>query len=359
MTKEEKLYSDEKIDSTVFKCPNCKGEMVFDPKVQKMRCLYCGTLLDVEKDANVGERDLSELIDEGKVWKEAEVYQCQSCGAKEILEHQEVSVRCPFCGTSNVVKTDELPGIKPQGIVPFVINKNEATKIAVSWAKKKRYAPNTFKKNVKAENIHGIYNPVFTFDAKTHSIYKGQLGKNYTVTRHSNGRTYTEVKTRYFYISGSQNVNFDDLLVQASSNIPLSVIRKIEPFDTNKSVKYKTQFLRGYAASTYNKSGTECWDECKTIMKNRIEFSILKKYDYDVKVFLNVQTTLLSKSYKYILVPLYVGHYSFKKTNYNFYVNGENGNVYGKTPVSGWKVFFTVLGVLLLVAGIIALFYFL
>ena len=161
MTKEEKLYSDEKIDSTVFKCPNCKGEMVFDPKVQKMRCLYCGTLLDVEKDANVGERDLSELIDEGKVWKEAEVYQCQSCGAKEILEHQEVSVRCPFCGTSNVVKTDELPGIKPQGIVPFVINKNEATKIAVSWAKKETLCTKHFQKKCQSRKHPWHLQPCF------------------------------------------------------------------------------------------------------------------------------------------------------------------------------------------------------
>ena len=39
-----------------------------------------------------------------------------------------------------------------------------------------------------------------------------------------------------------------------------------------------------------------------------------------------------------MLLPVYVGHSKFRKKNYNFYVNGQNGNVAGKTPVSPVKI---------------------
>ncbi len=351
----EKIYSDDKLGVTTYKCPNCGGETEFDPSSQKMHCLYCDSFFEIENDTHAVERDLKELLSEGNVWSEAEVYQCKSCGAKEILDNQEVAMECPFCGTSNIVKTNELPGLKPQGITPFKIDRETTSQIATKWAKKKFYAPRSFKKSVKAENIHGIYNPVFTFDAVTNSSYNGKLGKNYTRYHYVQGKRVAHTETRYFTIRGEQNVNFDDFLIQASSNIPMNMIREIEPFPTNKALGYKTEYLRGYSANTYNKSGAECWDDCKIQMRNNIETQILKKYDYDIKVFLNVDTTFSKEQYKYILVPVYVGHYKYKNKLYNFFVNGYSGRIGGKTPVSIWKVMFTILGILLIVGGIIAL----
>lgn len=351
----EKIYSDDKLSVTTFKCPNCGGESEFDPKTQKMHCLYCNSYFEIENEGKVTERDLSELLSDGSVWTEAEVYQCKSCGAKEILDNQEVAMKCPFCGTNNIVKTNELPGLKPQGITPFKIDKKQTSQIAVKWAKKKLYAPRKFKKSVKPENIDGIYNPVFTFDAITKSSYKGRLGKNYTEYRYENGKMVSHTETRYFSISGVQDVNFDDFLIQASSNIPMNMIKEIEPFPTNKALLYKADYLRGYSANTYNKSGAQCWDECKIQMRNNIESQILKKYSYDIKVYLDVDTTFSKEQYKYILVPVYVGHYTYKTKIYNFYVNGYSGRIAGKTPVSVWKILFTIFGILFIIGGIVAL----
>lgn len=352
---EQKLYSDDNLDVSIYKCPNCGGEAVFEPKSQKLKCLYCGSLFEIDNMTVVKERDLDELLSEGQVWDEADVYQCKTCGAKEIISSGEVSHKCSFCGTSNIVKSDELPGIKPQGITPFKIDKFGASASAVKWAKKKFYAPRAFKKSVKAEKIQGLYNPVFTFDALTKSTYKSELGKKYTRREYRNGEMVEVEEMRYFNISGFQESNFDDLLVQASSAIPSQYVKAIEPFPTKEAVEYRTEYLRGYGANTYNKSGKECWDECKNLMHQRIETQILKRYDYDVKVSLKIDTQYFNEQYKYVLVPVYVGHYNFKGKLYNFYVNGYNGRVGGKTPVSKLKIFFTVLLVLLGIASIFLL----
>lgn len=352
---EQKLYSDDNLDVSIYKCPNCGGEAVFEPKEQKLKCLYCGGLFEIGNLATTKERDLDELLSEGQVWDEADVYQCKTCGAKEIISSGEVSHKCSFCGTSNIVKSEELPGIKPQGITPFKIDKFGASASAVKWAKKKFYAPRAFKKSVKAERIQGLYNPVFTFDALTQNLYNGKLGKRYTKHVYRDGKMVPVQEVRYFNISGYQEVTFDDLLVQASNAIPAQFINQIAPFPTKEAVEYRTEFIRGYGASTYNKSGKECWEECKSLMHRRIESQILKRYDYDIKVALNIDTKYLNEQYKYILVPVYVGHYNFKGKLYNFYVNGYNGKVGGKTPVSKLKIFFTVLLVLLGIASIFLL----
>lgn len=353
---EQKLYSDQKLDTTAYKCPNCGGEAFFDPATQTMMCKYCASSFSIDTLSVVQEKQLDELLSKANVWQDTEVYQCQSCGAKAILTKQKMALTCSFCGTSNVVKTEQLAGLKPQGIVPFKIDADDASNVAKSWAKHKFFAPTSFKKSANPQNIYGVYNPVFTFDSQTKSTYDGRLGKHYTTVTYVNGKPVTNVHTRYFNVKGEYNVNFDDILVVASSNISNDILYQLLPFPTNKAIGYKSEFLRGYTASTYNKNGKQCWNESKNIMKSNIQSQILDKYDYDVKDYLNIDTSFYNNKYKYILVPVYVGHYTYKNKLYNFYINGDNATITGKTPVSGWKVFFTVLLSLLILVGLILVF---
>ena len=347
--KVEKLSADAKLKTSVFKCPNCGGEAEFDAKTQKLHCLFCGGYFEIKNDEKVVENEIDELLNDAKVWSEAEVYECKSCGAKEILNKNEVAITCPFCGTNNVVKTEDLPGIKPQGVVTFKIEKDKASTIAKAWAKKGWFAPNDFRRSADTENIHGVYNPVFTFDAETKSDYEGKLGKYHTVGSGKNAHT----EIRYFHISGNDfPVNFDDFIVQASTAIPQKHISKISPFPTNDAPTYKSEYLRGFSANAYNKDGKVCWDECKELMRFEIENRILARYNHDVKQYVNIKTTYYKPKYKYILVPLYIGNYRYRNKIFNFFINGSNGRISGSRPKSFWKILFvTILGIIL--AGLI------
>lgn len=350
---EQKLYQDKKSGTTTFKCPNCGGEAKFSPKKQKMVCNYCGCAFEVKLDDKIAENKLDDLLKKAVVWKDVEVYQCESCGAKEIISKQDVAMKCPFCGTSNIIKSDELAGLKPQGVVPFKLEKAEVSTIAKKWVKKKWLAPNKFRNSAEAENIKGVYSPVFTFDSDTKSSYEGQLGKNYTTTTYINGKPTTTVHTRYFHVSGNHDDKFDDLLIPASSRISTQDLAKIEPFETNDATAYKTELLRGYTATTYSKDGETCWTECQQEMNRIIEINILKNYDYDVKSYLNITTDYLNSTYKFVLLPIYVGAHTYNKKVYNFYVNGVTGKITGKAPYSGVKITFLVLGILLVLGAII------
>ncbi len=342
------------------KCPACGAKMVFDPGKQKLLCPYCGTDREIDLTGISKEIDFNMLlITPQNDWGgETHVFRCNNCGAKEVLSKHEIAKECPFCGTTNIVATEELSGLKPNGVVPFEITKKTATEIVTKWARKKFFAPSAFKKSAKPEVIKGTYSPAFTFDTDTFSSYFGRLGKYYyrTVTR--NGKTERIRETRYFMISGNHKMRFDDILVQASEKISQRDLERMRPFDTNESKEYSTEFLHGYVAQSNDLSGEECWDTAKDIARAEIRRRILSKYSYDVIDYLNVNTDYENITYKYLLLPVYVGHCNWKQKLYNFFVNGKNGRVTGRTPVSPLKVTVTVLSGLAVLVGIFLLIYF-
>lgn len=352
------LFDDKKIGTNYFNCPSCGGQTEFDTKTQKMKCLFCGSVFEIPDNEIIKERPLDDLLKNGIPWKNKEVIRCANCGAKEIVSKGEIATCCSFCGTTNIVKTEEIVGMQPQGLCPFKQSPIEVAGYVKKWARKKLFAPNDFKKSARPENIHGVYSPAFTFDSVTHSSYSGTLGEDVHHTETDlNGQTHTYTTTRRFSISGTHDARFDDLIVQASLNIPYNVLNKLEPFPTDHAIKYNEKFLTGYTANTYSKDGKQIWNDCKLKINSEIEEQILSQYHYDHVYSFTADTSYNDSKYKYMLLPLYIGHHTYKEKNYNFYINGVTGKIFGKAPVSKWKVFFTVLAGLIVATAIGVLIY--
>lgn len=340
-------------------CPACGAKMVFDPEKQKLLCPYCGSLTEIDMSKISHEIDFNVLLSQPQNnWgEETHVFKCNNCGAKEVLSKNEIAKDCPFCGTTNIVVTEELSGLKPNGVVPFAISKDKATEFVTTWARKKFFAPSAFKKSAKPENIKGTYSPAFTFDTETRSTYFGRLGKYYYRTVRRNGKQERIREIRYFNVAGNYNLQFDDILVQASDKISQKNLDNMRPFDTQESKEYSTEFLHGYSAQSADKKGQDCWVTAQQIANSEIRSRILRKYTYDVVDYLNVNTAFCNVTYKYVLLPIYVGHCNWKQKLYNFFVNGKNGRVTGKTPVSALKVAIMILLGLAVVVGAFLLIY--
>ena len=106
----------------------------------------------------------------------------------------------------------------------------------------------------------------------------------------------------------------------------------------------------------YDKKLEDCWGQAKATMDVKIRRNILRQYVYDKVAYLNVSTSHQRVTYKYVMLPVYVGNFNFKKKLYNFYVNGSTGKVKGKTPKSVWKILLTVALTVGLAIGIAYLF---
>ena len=132
----ENIAEEVENETAVTKCPACGANMVFLPEEGCLYCEHCGTKQQIEAKSSE-ELDLALLLKENNTWAgETHVFRCENCGAKEILDKAEFARTCSFCGTTNIVETDELSGIKPNAVVPFRLSADEACGNVKKWAKR-------------------------------------------------------------------------------------------------------------------------------------------------------------------------------------------------------------------------------
>ena len=344
MDKENSVnFNNENVGTDSVKCSSCGSVMSFDPKTQKLYCEHCGSTLDFSVQA-AEEKSLERILYGGEKWAEGDsVFKCENCGASVVMSSGETAKKCPFCGTGHVKKESEIKGVKPSAVVPFKISKTEAAEYCVNWAKRKFFAPNAFKKSVTAENVNGVYAPCFTFDSDTDSIYYGRIGETKTRTVGTGKDRRTETYTVWKNISGTYRKFYNDIQIAAGSRFSHKEMGKISPFDTDNSKKYTSDYLLGFMAYNYDREVTDMWGDAKKIMDADLKRSILSQYRYDKLDYIKVQTTHRDVTYKYVMLPVYVGNYTFKQKLYNFFVNGSTGKAWGKTPLSWVKILFATL----------------
>ncbi|MCL2797499.1 MAG: hypothetical protein FWD58_05555 [Firmicutes bacterium] len=351
----ETVYDKAEKATAISKCGACGANLVYRPDTECLSCSHCGNQVGFASFQSV-KLPFSQLL-AGQVgkWTDTHVFQCSNCGAKEILSRSDIAKSCGFCGTSNVVQTQELSGLKPNAVLPFKLTKESAIERVIQWTKRKFFAPRRFKNDVSPEDVDGVYNPAFTFDTATVTRYEGRLGKTETYTVMVNGKPSVRTKTVYFNISGTYAGDFRDVLIHASSVVKPKDLSKIQPFDTAHSKHYSNNYLFGFVANQYEKDGRVCWDEAKKQIDARIKAAILRQYTYTTVQSFRADTSYNNLYFSYLLLPVYIGHCDWRKKVYNFFVNGSTGKVSGKTPVSPVRVGIVAGLATVLVAAAIAL----
>lgn len=355
----EEIKEEQVVDTTTVKCRNCGANMVFEPSTQSLYCSHCETRINFN-DHSVGEEisfTNACCYDSDNLDEFTAVFSCDNCNAKIVLKDNQTATFCPFCGTSHVKEIKHLRGVKPNAIIPFNFNVDKGLEYAKKWAKNKFFAPRKFKKYLSSNNINGVYYPSFTFDSYTSSSYSGRIGKTHTRTVGSGKNRRTETYTVWRNICGNYFSRFDDVLISAGNKIDQRTINKISPFYTNESKVYQDNYLLGYVGYHYDTNIEDCWVNAKSLIDSSLRSQILSQYSYDKVAYLNVSTVHENVTYKYVMLPVYVGNFLFNKKPYNFYVNGRTGKTVGKAPVSIFKTLLTTISAISLLVALFFLFF--
>ena len=82
-----------------MKCPNCGGELIFDPKSQKYKCEYCGSdfALDEISTEEAATQAVSDVVQEREDTSDNHTQQ-RTAGAEDAA----VLYTCPSCGAQIV-----------------------------------------------------------------------------------------------------------------------------------------------------------------------------------------------------------------------------------------------------------------
>lgn len=328
--------------------------MVFDPALQKLKCPYCDVTAEIEKRVP-HIRDFEEERYSGGVALDSDTYKCPNCGGEAEIHGFATAVKCPFCGGTNVVKLEDMKGLKPDSLLPFVLTKETAADSGKKWIKKRFFAPSKLKKNFVVENFNGVYIPSFAFNAKTFSTYDGRFGDDKTRTVQTKDGPKTEHYIEWYNVRGNWNRNFENTMVEASSQIQQDELRKILPFDMNNATAYTREYLAGFSAERYDTSLDDSFGTAKGEMNSTIRQEIINNYHPDHVDYLNVNTTFSNVKFRYTLLPLWICGYKFKEKLYRFLVNARTGRATGKAPTSPLKVTGLVFFILAIIAAIVAI----
>lgn len=340
------------MSTSIVKCPSCGADMIFSPEKGKLYCPYCDSVRDIIK-TNTHKRDFFEERKLCTVDEKESVYNCPNCGGEVVLESFVTATKCPFCGATNVIKKEAIKGLKPDGIIPFALSKNEAINCGTAWLKKKWFAHKKFKKSFTPENVNGVYIPAFNFSADTFSMYSGTLGEHYYVTVGTGKNRHQEQRTRWFKISGSISKYFENIMIEASRQLTQKEMNSILPYDPMLVEGYNAEYVSGFSSEKYNETIDQSFGKAKGEMGEIIKRAILSRYHYDVVGSLDVNTNYDAILFNYLLVPMWVFGFKFKDKLYKFLVNGLTGKSTGQYPKSVGKILSIVFLIIGVIVGIV------
>lgn len=336
---------------SVIKCASCGADMIFDPNMGALRCPYCDSIKTVQKIRTLS-RDFYKEKSAGGVVLGGATYTCPNCSGEVELEEFTTAAACPFCGATNIVKRENILGLKPDSILPFALSREKALEAGKKWIKRRVYAPTKAKKTFVADRFSGVYVPSFKFDTDSVTAYEGRLGEYYYVTVGSGQNRHQERRTRWFMVSGNYNRYFCNVVVEASRQLNQKEMTKILPFDIENIEEYKKEYLAGFSSERYDTGLDDSFSIAKEQIIAQIKSGILSGYHYDVVDYLRVDPHFINTRFNYMLVPLWVCGYKYREKMYRFIVNGRTGVSTGDYPVSPLRVGATIMFALGIIAVI-------
>lgn len=343
------MESNSKENLNRYTCSNCGADMVFDPKVGKLACPYCGSKKAIQTNpSEVIERNFSNFLrPEAErlqpLAKDAMQVTCQSCGATVTFIPPTTSTSCDFCGEKIVAQPKVAdPLVAPEGVLPFSVTNKQAIASLKSWTSTRWFAPNALKTMARHDKAESVYIPFWTFDADATTDYTGKRGEDYSDTEYytdSEGKrkSRTVTKTRWYDASGRVFRNFDDVPIPASTSVLPNYLDRLN-YDFGELTSYDPGYLSGHKAQTYQVSLEDGFEKFKLKISPVIINDCENDIGGDRQRVQNTDTEYDNVTFKHILVPVYAGAYKLNNKAYQIIINGRTGEVQGERPYSWLKI---------------------
>ena len=348
-----------------FPCKQCGARLQYAPGTYVTVCPYCsgqnqiGTAPDPKQVREIDYLETLKDLKEHAEKFEGMTIKCDACAAVIQAPPNVTSLSCPFCGSNIVATAKATTQIKPGALLPFRATRDEAVARFKSWLGKLWFAPSKLKHNGMLDAaFNGTYLPAWTYDSATTTRYEGQRGDAYyetqTVWVNGQPRTQQVRKIRWWPVSGSVFVPFDDVLVVASKSLPVQEVEKLEPWDLPACVPYADDYLAGFRAEAYQVGLEEGFGVARQKMQPAIEHAICEDIGGDEQRISDMRTRYDAITFKHILLPVWLSAYRYSEKTYRFMVNARTGQVIGERPYSAIKITLFVL-MCVVILGIIAI----
>ncbi|MCQ2531710.1 MAG: hypothetical protein MJ093_03280 [Saccharofermentans sp.] len=342
--KEEDLITTESADS--HKCISCGGNLRFSIKEGMLVCLSCGNrfypesfeineMLSERLELDIKPEDFEnkDEVDKFKVEREEkQEIVCNACGAVVVTDKNTMSTFCAFCGSPAIVGRRLQKQFRPDYIIPFKLTHQQAEDNIRAWAKDRSFLPGSFNTKATYSKITGLYVPCWLVDADC-NMNVGGVGIKKDPTMMGEELLYYNVRRKGLF--KMKNVPFD-----GTKRINSKMMEALEPFDYKEMVPFVDGYLPGFYAERYDQTPKDMVfriaDRFRDYMYE-VGSTLVKSGGY--REFHLEDDLSKPENYKchYALVPVWLLSFNYKGSIYRVGVNGQTGEVAGKTPESDIK----------------------
>ncbi len=349
-----------------FKCKNCGGELLFDPDSQKFHCEYCDSYFTreelgeepesktedpaprAEAASKAGAAQREDEFSEGEVVE----YTCPSCGAQVIAEASTAATWCYYCHNPVVLSSRLSNKLKPNKVIPFVLDKEQAEKAFEQWKKKKWFLKPGFSREARLEKMSGVYYPYWRINCRTQGHISGNAEK--IRTWRSGDTEYTETE-RYQVVRRGQ-VELRDITFTAINREDIDLTQGVYPFDYSKAQEFSMAYLSGFLAE---RRMTETKD-VRPRAQEKIRGYTREKLEDTVKGYTHFTVRdsgcqMEEEKWEYVLLPAWVMTYQYNGETYYYAVNGQTGKTCGRLPLSKARLAALFAGVTAVAFGVFSL----
>lgn len=348
-----------------IKCKDCGANLKYLPGTPYLNCEYCGAKNEIETEATeIIENDFESFLNEKEHLEDKQeivTVKCTNCAASTTLQPNVTSSTCPYCDTPLVVTNASTSSIiKPSYLLPFKVDRKEATQKFIGWAGSLWFAPTKLKLYAQqsAEKLNGLYMPYWTYDTNTVSDYTGMRGEYYYVSEsytdsEGNRQTRQVQRTRWWPASGTVENEFDDVLIVSSTSLPEGLANELEPWDLPELVAYSDKYLSGFITESYQVDLRTGFEKVKQRIQPTIRSTVERHIGGDVQQVTSIHSDYHDITFKHILLPVWLSSYKYKDKVYRFLINARTGEVQGERPYSAAKIALLVVSIIIVVVTII------
>ncbi len=219
----------------MYQCPNCGGRLKFDIPSQQMACEQCDAHFDPYAVSKENDAEESTEYD-------VTVFKCPQCGGEILSTDNTVANFCSFCGASTILTSRLSKEKKPNYIIPFSKTKEDCKKEYKKMMKRAWFAPKELKDEKYIDGFRGIYMPYWAYHITQQGMINLKASKDY--------RRGDYIYTDHYNVSGQLDCQYKGISYDASSSFDDNISEAIAPFDVKNMNGFTPSFLSGFYADT-------------------------------------------------------------------------------------------------------------
>ncbi len=342
-----------------FKCPGCGAPLKYSAEIGRFSCEYCGSDFSLEevKNASVNAEQPFDWGDYSAGVPDESLdgfvsYVCESCGAEVVTDAVTAATHCPYCDNVMVIGQNLSGLLKPNGVIPFRVDKKRLQEIVKSYCAGKRLLPKDFLTAHKVEEVKGVYVPFWLFDCRA----DGTMSFDATRVRSWADSRYYYTETSRYLVTCEGGMSFSRVPADGSKRMDDALMDSIEPYDFSDIQEFAPGYLSGFLADRFDEDAEACLPRADKRVKNSMADAFrtsLRGFTTAVPALSRIRLT--DTKVNYVLLPVYLITASYGGQKYSFAVNGQTGKMTGDLPISRGRFWAYFLGTAAVVGALFTL----